>query len=442
MKEKLQINTGYLKNFFTERFSHKNSAETLWFFSGQASVFILNFVIIKLVSQLGTKEFGKYSLIISILTLVGMVWYGPFTQGVTRFYYEYEKEKSSYHKFAKQVLFKTGVVLFISTLIAFILFYFFNNQSNSYLFLLAGLFIIAFKSSEFSNELLNIVRLRKENAQIQVLEKVLVVIMIFTSLLLIGLDLTKVLVYSCLVYLGFSILKIKVFNFESVPADADNTEIRKIRKDVIKFSLPFILWGFANWLQLSSDRWIIENYLSTSEVGIYSIMIAAINALISVPSTYLSNFFTPIIFSHFSQKEPERIKAGATFIKLNFAGNIVLTGIAFLVTFFFGEELILLISTSEFAVYSNLMPYFALGVGVFYIGQSLVIVGLVLNSPVKYLFPKVISGVAAIGLNFILIPKLGIEGIVYALLVSGFLHMFLIYLVNRKLLFNYRNSKI
>ena len=140
-----------------------------------------------------------------------MVWYGPFSQGVVRFYYNNEKNIFNYNIFIKDILKKTTVILLGISLILFIVLIPFGSTFNPLLALFSGIFILAFKNSEFSNELLNVVRLRKENALLQLIEKALIALAIFIVWKFSNLNLLQVLAYSIVAYSIFFLLKFRIF---------------------------------------------------------------------------------------------------------------------------------------------------------------------------------------------------------------------------------------
>ena len=61
-------------------------------------------------------------------------------------------------------------------------------------------------------------------------------------------------------------------------------------------------------------------------------------------------------------------------------------------------------------------------------------IGLVMNQPRKYIFPKIITGLITVILNIILIINFGITGIALTVLIAGILYTFYINTVNKKIL--------
>ena len=210
---------------------------------------------------------------------------------------------------------------------------------------------------------------------------------------------------------------------------------RQIIKLVLNYSIPFAIWGFAGWLQLNGDKWIIAEFLSTREVGIYALMTSILNAFIAVPSNLFGEFLSPIIFNQFSDlNDKVSNTVGYKYIKINIYGVIAISVITFIIAAVLGKEIIILVSNPSFAGYWYLLPVISIGLGTFYTGQSMVFLGMALNKPKRYLFPKIFIGVLSIILNLILIKIWGLAGIAVTVLLIGFIYLFLIYRTNTKLL--------
>ena len=76
---------------FKGNLSKENLRELGWLITGQIFSVLLGFISIKMISTMGTFEFGKYSLILSIAAIISTIFYGPIEQGYIRFYFDYKK---------------------------------------------------------------------------------------------------------------------------------------------------------------------------------------------------------------------------------------------------------------------------------------------------------------------------------------------------------------
>lgn len=417
-----------------------NQSEMLWFLSGQVITLIVGFLIIKFISKVGTEDYGTYSLILTIAFLLTSVLFGPAQQGFTRFFY-YFAEKGSSHNYKNMMIrfiSKSVVVLLLLTAVIVSSSYKFGMDEISFLILYAGIFLIFMKSSEFFNASLNILRKRKVNSIIQSIEKLSSLLGLFLLLKYSAISLFNILIFFSILYLIFSFIKYFYFRKPIVQISEDdnlNPLLQtQMKKETFIYSLPFITWGIASWLQLNGEKWIIAEILSTSDVGIYAIMISLISMMIGIPNTILNEFSSPIIFQQFADlNNNEKIRNGFNYIRILILLVVVLTFAAIVVSLTGGKFLILLISSEDYATYYHLLPLIALGTGLFLAGQNMATIGLALNQPKVYIMPKILIGGLSFLLNIILIKFFGLPGAAYTVVITGILYFVYIFKINKRL---------
>jgi O-antigen/teichoic acid export membrane protein len=433
------------KEFFDlirSKITSDSLTELSWVFTGQLLNVGLGFVILKLLAKLGTNDYGIYALVITISSLLVLIIYGPLIQGFMRFYYHYLELKllKLYLGFISKIVFSIGAVfLFIaisitaaSSLIDFGL--------PPLFFLFAGIFILVVRIGEFFNAFLNLIRKRKQNSLLQGGERVFYVLILLLLVTSGNLNLINVFVTFSIITFAFMIIKYFLAK-KYVPIEKPETtqpvpELKKeIRLTVITYILPFLIWGTTGWLQINGEKWIIAGLLSTSDVGIYAVMMALVTGFVVVPSTVLAEFTTPIIFQNYSNlNDIPKVKTGYIYIKLNMLLVLLVTILSTIVTAFAADKIIILISSAEYSAYSELLPALCLGAGFYYAGQALTILALALNQPKRYIPPKIITGLFSVGLNFFLISLYGISGAAYAIIISGIFYLIYIIIINKKII--------
>jgi O-antigen/teichoic acid export membrane protein len=420
-------------------------SEILWVIAGQTLNVILGFVIIKILSRMGTESYGNYALIITFAALLGLIFYGPLQQGFIRFYYVYSA-KGFANVFASLLIKILLISFFIFILIAiavgllkdFILIPF------SFLFILtASAFVIISKISETFNSLLNLLRKRKENAIIQTLEKILQVILLLVLLnqkRLLLVEVISILLFTSIVFVILKMLLFRKFLPDEKISSSENLTNRKneMRRTTVAYIIPFLIWGISGWLQSNGERWIISGLLSVSDVGVYAIMMSLVNALVAIPNNMIAEFATPIIFQQYSDLTDKiKIKAGFRYISLITLVVFILSIFSAAVTFYIGKTFIELISSKSYSGYWQLLPFLCLGTGLYLTGQAQAYLGMALNLPQKYLLPKIMIGVLSIVFNFIFINAFGINGIAYTILITGLLYLLHISFINKKIISEY-----
>ncbi|MBZ0200601.1 MAG: oligosaccharide flippase family protein, partial [Ignavibacteriaceae bacterium] len=417
------------------KFGESSVTEIAWVIAGQTLSVVLGFIIIKILSGLGTEQYGVYVLVLTAAAFAGSLFYGPLTQGFLRFYYTYsEKNKQTlFSKYFLRLLFFLCLLVLASAVIFTFANFAFPFYKLKYFFLITGIFVAALKFNEFFNSVLNLLRKLKLNSILQCIEKTISILLLVLLLKLNVLDIETAVIILAAAALIFGSGKFLYFKKLLPAQQSDNPKQiqNEIKSILFPYVIPFVLWGVSAWLQLNGEKWIINEYLSTSDVGIYGVMMAVVNSLVVIPNNIIVEFAMPIIFKYYADlKQKQNIITGYIYIKLIFILVLFLTVGATLVSFFAGSFLIKLISNDSFATFSHLLPSLTLGTGLFFTGQALTNLGMALNKPGKYLAPKIAVGILSVILNLILIKIFGIEGVSYSVLISGAVYVFYIWIVN------------
>ncbi len=430
---------GNIFQIIRSKISYNSASEMGWVIFGQSINVILGFLVIKLISKVGPEQYGVYALILTIAAVLGL-FYGAFLQGFLRYYYHYEElnRRDDIVRLMFRFLRFTLLVFILLTVLISLFFPLLVNGYSTLFFLAAGLFVVASKLSEFFNSILNLIRKRKENALLQASERTLMI----GALLLFLWQNNLVLLYiiSAFGLISFVLALTKIFVFrKNIPAVSKAEFPVENQKDIIRtvmvYISPFLIWGAAGWFQMNGEKWIINGVLSVSDVGIYAIMMAIVNALVVIPNNIITEFATPIIFKQFADmNNRENIGTGYTYIKINMLIILIITIAATLITFFWGRQIINLISSPNYSVYWYILPVLILGTGLFYTGQAQTLLGMGLSQPQKYIAPKIIVGVGSLGINFFFISVFGLKGISYSILIIGLAYVLYITLVNRRIL--------
>lgn len=182
------------------------------------------------------------------------------------------------------------------------------------------------------------------------------------------------------------------------------------------YSWPFSTFGLFTWMQLASDRWALERYATTVDVGHYAVLLQLGYAPIVIVSGMATAFLAPILFQRSGDATNAIRNAGVHRLswKLTYLA-LVLTGAATLLTFTVHEWLFSLLVASEYRSLSTLLPWFVLAGGLFAAGQAL---SLKLSSEMKthvLAKVKILTAVFGVGLNILGALLAGLAGVVFAL---------------------------
>lgn len=412
----------------------KNS-EFLWLILGQIVSIIFSVFIIKIITKMGTSDFGVYSLILTISALVSAIFVGPSEQGFVRYFFNFNGVVSR-KKFLNVIylffILTFGIIIFIS-----VLFYLFKTMEEPN-FLLTGIFIVFFSFSSFFASLFNLIRKRKFNTILILIEKIISTALLYSLKVYDTLNITNV-----LIVLTFSIiisLVIRISYFNSVLDYKIFRDLKLLNwreyimyKKVFIFSIPLIIWGLSGWLQSSSDRWVIAHFSNLNTVGIYSLMMTLSSYLIATPIGVVGQYFQPIIFEQINTVNFYKNSKTAINNFIYSCVFLVIFGVVF--SLLFGKIILAFIAV-DFTVFWYFLPLFSLSIGLFQIAQSYTIFGMIHEMPKIYLIPKISIGIISLLLNIIGVYYLQIIGLTISMILTSCIYLLMVVMTNRKFKYN------
>jgi O-antigen/teichoic acid export membrane protein len=189
---------------------------------------------------------------------------------------------------------------------------------------------------------------------------------------------------------------------------------------ITQYSWPFSTWGLFSWAQSAADRWALQAFTSSTDVGLYAVVYQLGYGPIVALSGFSVQLFGPILFQRSGDgSEPARLASAG-----RVADRLLLAAIASMtlgtVAATVAHRLIFtLLVREEFRSLSSLLPMMILAGGLFATGQ---IAALSLMSTAKshrLIAPKIGSGALAVVLNLAGVYHYGVNGAVGALVISS-----------------------
>jgi O-antigen/teichoic acid export membrane protein len=190
------------------------------------------------------------------------------------------------------------------------------------------------------------------------------------------------------------------------------------------YAWPFASWGIFTWAQMASDRWALQIFTSTREVGLYAVLYQLGYFPITILTGLVVQLVAPVFFQQagdasdtFRMRQVHALNWRLTLSALILA--VVMTVVVLALHGFVFRLLV----ASEYQSVSWLLPGMVLSGGFFATGQFAVISLLINTESRRLLFPKVFAGTAGIMLNFLGASWFGVPGVVAANLVvsAGYL---------------------
>ena len=180
-----------------------------------------------------------------------------------------------------------------------------------------------------------------------------------------------------------------------------------------EYSWPFVAWGIFGWAQQASDRWALQLFGSTQEVGLYAALFQLGYYPITVVNGLLGQFLAPIFFERSGDATDIGRNAAVTRLswRLTLLG-LACTAVAVLTALAFHTLIFRVLVAGKYAAVSWLLPWVLLAGGVFAAAQT---IALNLMSQMRtraMMAAKVVTGVVGIAFNFLFGRLYGIAGVV------------------------------
>lgn len=369
--------------------------------------FILGVATTMLITRiLSPEEFGKVSMfdlslkIGMILTLFGT------DQSFVRFFYE---EKPNLRG---ALLYNSLRIPMISSIIMIMAILFLYRPITNFLigevdfgfaivFATGVIFQLLFRYAQL------VIRMEQKGhlySLLQICQKVFYLTLIIIFYLMIG-STFDILVYSRVITL--LLLSIIAIHFGRNFWKLRNIRLRKRTKhsqyDIFRYGAPFVLTIFITWLFESFDKIALRQWSTFEELGLYSGAMKLV-ALVMILRTTFSTFWTPVSYEKF-EKDPEDREF------FRYITSIVSFAMFFVaILSIAGRDLIVLLLGSEYKLSATIMTFLVL-MPILYTISETTVIGINFYKKSKWhILIAMISCVANIIGNWLMVPEYGAIG--------------------------------
>ncbi|MHB8668184.1 MAG: lipopolysaccharide biosynthesis protein [Burkholderiales bacterium] len=195
------------------------------------------------------------------------------------------------------------------------------------------------------------------------------------------------------------------------------------QKQIWQYSWPFGAWGIFSWAQQASDRWALELFATTQQVGLYAALFQLGYYPMSIATGLSMQFLGPIFYQRAGDASDRQRNQNVSRLSRSLTAlTLVLTGAVFLTALLFHAQIFHLLVAKEYASVSYLLPWMLLAGGVFAAGQT---ISLNLMSQMKthtMVVAKIATSSLGIVFNIAGAYFLGIRGIVVAIVLHSVLY--------------------
>jgi O-antigen/teichoic acid export membrane protein len=401
--------------------------EAAWVTFGKVGEFALLFVSLKVMTTLMTQDqVGEYQLVQSVLMLLGIGLLGPIQQAYQRYFHTAEErgERRStgiivlkWYGFATATVLVLGIILSVPISRIF-------DVAIPVSILAAGVFVVE-RWRTIALEILEIQRKRRRFALQATGHLVLHVLLLWLLLTLSRRDTVTALAAQLAAGIVFGM--IAVVPFVRMVLSAPTGGPSGIGETIRRFGLPYAVLLVCQWLQLSVDRFVIDQVMNKASVGLY----VAAYQVCGVPFMLLVNIgswlILPIAYQRARDVGDARQLWAADRVFLGaIAAYGVLGLLAVAATTLAGPSLIVRLTTSEYQV--PLSTMMALSVARYLQCFSFVIqpIFAVHQQMTSSLAIRVVGAVVAIPICWIGVTYAGVFGAAAAVGVSSVVYLLLL----------------
>ncbi|GIW09738.1 MAG: hypothetical protein KatS3mg061_0795 [Dehalococcoidia bacterium] len=191
-------------------------------------------------------------------------------------------------------------------------------------------------------------------------------------------------------------------------------------RELLRYAFPFTLIALPSWVQLFSDRWALQLFGTTADVGRFTVLVALGVTPLNLAFNLLAQFVEPLLYARAGDgTDPARLRSAlrATLLVLLLygAGLLVLVlGAALLSGFIFS-----LLVAPAYREVAPLLPLAVLAGGMFNLGQLASILPLQFTESRALLAPKLGSGILTLLFNLAGSALLGTTGVLVASILAS-----------------------
>lgn len=399
--------------------------EGFWVAVGQVLTVLGSLFQVRVLTEyLEPAQYGELQIALTISGLVTSTLMASVAPGITR-YYSISTEKSDTSRYLEAskrlVIYASLVVLAVSIALSVMLF--FADMSSWILLGIVACGVGLFSSySGTLGSIQNAARQRIVFVAHSVANAWLKIV--FSVLLIIFFAKTSLSVALGFLISAFLVTVSQLYFLRALPGRnhdrPDGPPVENWSHSILQFSRPFFIWGIFGWMQQSSSKWALGLFSSTDDVGLFSALFQLGYVPLSLVSTLLMTFVTPILYSRVgdagnAQRVSDAIKS------MSWLGGVLLVGVALAV----GLADILKTSIFDFAVGekykigASYLPIMVLAGGLFAVGLVVSSIPSALNMPSKLLFATIGSSILGITSSFVGAYFFSLDGAVYGLVIHS-----------------------
>lgn len=202
---------------------------------------------------------------------------------------------------------------------------------------------------------------------------------------------------------------------------------------VISYSYPFAIWGIFTTLHMASDRWILQWYHGTEEVGHFAVLYQIGYMPMTLLTGMGAQLLTPILFSMAGEgADHARINKVISANNRAVWASLMFLSLAAWISWLFSELALDLLSAEGYRQLHIYLPLFVIAGGLFGAGQVAALGIQSQNRTRDLLKIKLTSAIIGVASNLILVPFYGAPGVGISLGIFAAIYLLWLLIDTRK----------
>lgn len=423
----------------TTRFQ-RLAKEGSWIVIGQIFAVAGSLVLVRVITEyLSPVQYGELALGLTVAGLVNQVVMGGIGAGIGRFYsIAAEKQDLLGYLHASRFLlaYATAIVVTIGFVLILGL-YWLGYSDWVGLSLAALMFSVLSGYNSTLNGIQNAARQRAIVAFHGGLHAWLKILLAVGAVLWLGTSSTAVVVgyASSTLILTVSQLFFLRRTISRQQNQASNRQYWQPR--IWAYSLPFSTWGVFTWMQQVSDRWALQAFSPTGDVGQYAVLFQLGFTPIAIITGMAMSFLGPILYQRSGDATDHARNDDVHRIGWRMAHlSLIVTFLGFVIALAFHERLFYFLVATEYRSSSYLLPWVVLAGGTFAAGQMLALKLMSEMRSSAMTAAKIVTAVIGIFLNVMGAWISGMQGVVGAMVVFSGIYFVWMTCLGRSVLSN------
>ena len=408
---------------------HRLSKESGWILIGQITSVMGTLLIVRVLTQyLAPAEYGDLALGLTLAGLVNQVALGGVTSGIGRFY-SVAIEKGDlwgYLRAAKRLMIYAtfGVVCIAAALLAGLV----AIGQTHWLGLTAAVLIFSVLSG-YNSAFSGIQNAARQRAVVAIHSGVDAWLRIGLSILFMRLlGTTSMVVVISYALTALFVMLSQIYFLKHIFYDQRSSSRYLINEDwanqIWFFSWPMMVSGLFNWGYYASQRWALQLFVSTAEVGkFYALTQIAYTPILLGGSLFLS-LITPILYARGGDLGDQlRLKETYRTVHRSSIVSLFATFILAFISLLLHKMIFNLFLAPGYQVVSIFMPIMVMAAGFMQVSITMGSIASINNQTSKIL-PLAIFGNFVIALmNLFFTSKWAITGLVFSILIGSLIHL-------------------